>query len=170
MVWGQRHCLKDLRQKSADVFVRILTGFLKRPCVSEIISSTSSLDQTVSLGCEITDFFPPNISVTWLKLREGERDDREEEVIEGGEMWGPIQTQARLYRATATLKRRATNQEKERGGGVGGGIVCRVEHSSLPEPIEKHWKCLDIGMDDFYVQLLDLYSGDFLTDFSTKKT
>lgn len=115
--------------------------------MSEILSSTSSSDQTVSLGCEITDFFPPNISVTWLKLREGERDDREEEVIEGGEMWGPIQTQARLYRATATLKRRATNQEKERGGG--GGIVCRVEHSSLPEPIEKHWKCVDIGMNDF---------------------
>lgn len=164
MVWGQCHCLKDRRQKSADVFVRILTGFLKRPCVSEIISSTSSLDQTVSLGCEITDFFPPNISVTWLKLRGGERDDREEEVIEGGAMWGPIQTQARLYRATATLKRRVTNQEKERGGG-GGGIVCRVEHSSLPEPIEKHWKCVDTGMDDFYVLLLDLYSGDF----STKK-
>lgn len=144
-----------MRQKSADVFVWILTGFLKRPCVSEILSSTSSLDQTVSLGCEITDFFPPNISVTWLKLREGERDDREEEVIEGGEMWGPIQTQARLYRATATLKRRATNQEKERGGG--GGIVCRVEHSSLPEPIEKHWKCVDIGMNDFPTEKIQIF-------------
>uniref|UniRef100_A0A3Q3VTE4 Ig-like domain-containing protein n=1 Tax=Mola mola TaxID=94237 RepID=A0A3Q3VTE4_MOLML len=107
-------------------------GFIKRPRVSEIISSTSSHDQTLTLGCEITDFYPPKISVTWLKLREGEQDDREEEVIEGGEV------------ATAALKRRATFQEKKERG---GGIICRVEHSSLLDPIEKHWKSVDIGMN-----------------------
>lgn len=139
-----------VRRKMADVFPRIFTGFLKRPSVSDVISSASPLDQTVILGCQITDFFPPNISVTWLRLREGERDDREEEVIEGGEMWGPIQTQSRLYRATATLKRRATSQEKkEKGGFGGGGIICRVEHISLQEPIEKHWKSIDIGINLF---------------------
>ncbi|XP_070846570.1 uncharacterized protein [Chaetodon trifascialis] len=116
-------------------------GFIKGPCVSEIVSSTSSPDQTLTLGCEIRDFYPSNISVTWLKLRDGERDDREEEVIQGGEMWGPIQIQPRLYRATATLKRRATNQEiKERGG----GIICRVEHCSLLDPIERRWRNVDI--------------------------
>lgn len=126
----------------AKVFPLIFIGFLKRPSVSEVISSISPLDQTVTLGCQITDFFPPNISVTWLRLREGERDDREEEVIEGGEMWGPIQTQSRLYRATTTLKRR---EKGEKGALGGGGIICRVEHISLQEPIEKHWKCIDIG-------------------------
>uniref|UniRef100_A0A8C4DVP5 Si:ch211-180a12.2 n=1 Tax=Dicentrarchus labrax TaxID=13489 RepID=A0A8C4DVP5_DICLA len=114
-------------------------GFIKRPCMSEIVSSTSATDQT--LGCEITDFHPPNISVTWLKLRDGEQDDREEEVIEGGEMWGPIQTHPRLYRATAILKRRVTNPEKKERG---GGVICRVEHCSLPEPIERHWRNVDI--------------------------
>ncbi|TNN37372.1 hypothetical protein EYF80_052466 [Liparis tanakae] len=88
----------------------------------------------------MTDFYPPNITVTWLKLREGERDDREEEVIAGGEMWGPVQTHPRLYRATATLKRKATSQDKKRGG----GIMCRVEHCSLQEPIEKQWRSVDI--------------------------
>ncbi|XP_028286332.1 uncharacterized protein LOC114451722 isoform X2 [Parambassis ranga] len=116
-------------------------GFIKRPCVSEIVSTPYSPDQTSTLGCEITDFYPPDISVSWLKLREGEVDDREEEVIEGGEMWGPIQTQHRLYRATATLKRRPTNREKKDRR---GGIICRVEHCSLPEPIERHWKNTDI--------------------------
>uniref|UniRef100_H3DCM3 Si:ch211-180a12.2 n=1 Tax=Tetraodon nigroviridis TaxID=99883 RepID=H3DCM3_TETNG len=113
-------------------------GFVKRPCVSEIIGFTTSTDQTVNLGCEITDFYPANVSVTWLKLRDGDHDnEEEEEVIEGGEIWGPVQTHPRLYRATATLKRRATNLGiKERGGGV----ICRVEHCSLPEPIERHWK------------------------------
>uniref|UniRef100_A0A3P8SR47 Ig-like domain-containing protein n=1 Tax=Amphiprion percula TaxID=161767 RepID=A0A3P8SR47_AMPPE len=114
------------------------------PTVSDIVSSTCSSDQTSTLGCEITDFYPPNISVTWLKLREGEQDDREEEVIEGGEMWGPIQTLTRLYRATATLKRRPTNQDiKDRRG----GIICRVEHCSLHEPIVRHWRNGDIGMN-----------------------
>ncbi|XP_044035804.1 uncharacterized protein si:ch211-180a12.2 isoform X2 [Siniperca chuatsi] len=117
-------------------------GFIKRPCVSEIVSSTSFPDQTLTLGCEITDFHPPNISVTWLKLRAGEQDDREEEVIEGGELWGPIQApDPRLYRATAILKRRATNQEKKERG---GGIICRVEHCCLLEPIERHWRNVDI--------------------------
>ncbi|XP_076007856.1 uncharacterized protein LOC143001896 [Genypterus blacodes] len=116
-------------------------GFIRRPNVSDIVSSSSSSDQSVTLGCEITDFYPPNISVTWLKLRDRERDDREEEVIEGGEVWGPIQTHPTLYRATATLKRKGTGEErKERRG----GIVCRVEHSSLLEPIEKHWNNADV--------------------------
>lgn len=112
--------------------------------MSEIVSTPYSPDQTSTLGCEITDFYPPNIVVSWLKLREGEVDDREEEVIEGGEMWGPIQTQNRLYRATATLKRRPTTREKKDRR---GGIICRVEHCSLPEPIERHWKNTDIGMN-----------------------
>lgn len=136
----------------ANVFSWILTGFLKRPSVSEVISSVSSPDRTVTLGCQITDFFPPNISVTWLTLREGERDDREEEPVEGGEMWGPIQTHSRLYRATATLKRTKTSQEKkEKGGSGGGGIICRVEHISLQEPIERLWKCIDIGNKHYWL-------------------
>ncbi|XP_075948895.1 uncharacterized protein LOC142951283 [Anarhichas minor] len=116
-------------------------GFINRPCVSEIVGSGSSPGQTLTLGCEITDFYPPNIRVTWLRLREGEQDDREEEVIEGEEMWGPVQTHPRLFRATATLKREATNQEKRERG---GGIICRVEHCSLQEPVEKHWRNIDI--------------------------
>ena len=127
---------------SAQVSTSSQIGFIKRPNVSEI-HSTSPSDQALTLGCEITDFHPPNISVTWLRLREGEQDDREEEGIEGGELWGPIQTQPRLYRATASLKRRLTNQEKKERG----GIICRVEHCSLLEPIERRWRNVDIGMD-----------------------
>uniref|UniRef100_A0A672JLY1 Ig-like domain-containing protein n=1 Tax=Salarias fasciatus TaxID=181472 RepID=A0A672JLY1_SALFA len=108
-----------------------------QPNVSEIVSSTHYANQASTLGCEITDFYPPSVSVTWLKLREGEEDDREEEVIEGGEIWGPVQVGPRVFKATATLKRRPTNQEKKERR---GGIICRVEHCSLPEPIEKYWR------------------------------
>lgn len=110
--------------------------------MSEIICSTSSPDKSLTLGCEITDFYPPNASVTWLKLREGEQDDGEEEPIEGGEMWGPIQTHSRLYRAAATLKRVPTNQEKR-----GAGVICRVEHCSLLEPVVRRWRNAEMGMN-----------------------
>lgn len=66
-------------------------------------------------------------------------------MIEGGEIWGPIQTEPRRYRATATLKRRARNQEKI---DKRGGIICRVRHCSLQDPVEKHWRNADIGRTD----------------------
>ncbi|XP_062416163.1 uncharacterized protein si:ch211-180a12.2 isoform X1 [Pungitius pungitius] len=121
-------------------------GFIKRPRVSDIVGSGSSPGQALTLGCEITDFYPPTLTVTWLRLREGEQDDGEEEVLEGGEVWGPVQTHPRVYRAAATLRRHAASREKKhRGGGGGaGGVVCRVEHCSLPEPLEKHWRYVDI--------------------------
>lgn len=114
--------------------------------MSEIVSTSYSSDQASTLGCEITDFFPPNISVTWLKLRAGEEDDREDEVLEGGEVWGPFQTHSRVYRATATLKRKALKEDKKDRR---GGIICRVEHCSLHEPIERVWKNADIGMNPY---------------------
>nr|XP_054605686.1 uncharacterized protein si:ch211-180a12.2 isoform X3 [Nothobranchius furzeri] len=111
-------------------------GFIKRPRVSEVVDATNSSDQSLTLGCEITDFYPPNISVTWLKLRDGEADDREEEVMEG-ELWGPVQTHPKLFRATATLKRNTAHQGKTARR---GGMICRVQHSSLHEPIEREWR------------------------------
>lgn len=145
---GQENDAKksDIVRKHTEKTIFFLTlGFSKRPCVSEIISFTSP-DQTLNLGCEITDFYPPNIRVIWLKLRDGDQDDREEEVIDGGEIWGPVQTHPRLYRATATLKRRATNlgkRERDRG------VICMVEHCSLPEPIQRRWKNFELGTNDF---------------------
>ncbi|XP_053721767.1 uncharacterized protein si:ch211-180a12.2 isoform X2 [Synchiropus splendidus] len=112
-------------------------GFIKRPCVSEIVDLMCPSGKSLTLGCEITDFYPPGISVTWLKLRGGEQDDREEEPIEGGDMWGPIETHSRLFRSTAFLTTKKTNLDK---GERGGGIICRVDHCSLHEPIERHWR------------------------------
>ncbi|XP_077406780.1 uncharacterized protein LOC144038291 isoform X2 [Vanacampus margaritifer] len=115
-------------------------GFIKQPRVSDISSATSASDQILTLGCEITDFYPPDITVTWLKVRGGERDDSEDEVMEGGELWGPVEVHPRLHRTTATL-RTANNREKRQRG---GGIKCRVEHLSLQEPIERLWRNVDI--------------------------
>uniref|UniRef100_A0AAY5K401 Ig-like domain-containing protein n=1 Tax=Esox lucius TaxID=8010 RepID=A0AAY5K401_ESOLU len=116
-------------------------GFIKRPHVSEIICSAPSPGQPLTLGCDLTGFYPPDIAVTWVKLRGGEVDDREEEVIDGGEVWGPVLSGPSTYRATATLKKQETKEEKE----TAGGVVCRVEHCSLVEPIERRWRNIYIA-------------------------
>nr|XP_061807652.1 uncharacterized protein LOC133598882 [Nerophis lumbriciformis] len=115
-------------------------GFIKQPRVSDISSTTSTSDQMLTLGCEVTDFYPPDITVTWLKVRGGERDDSEDEVMDGGELWGPMEIHPRLYRITATLKTAHNREKRQRGG----GIKCRVEHLSLQEPIERLWRNVDI--------------------------
>lgn len=123
------------------------SGFIRTPCVAEIVSSASTPGGPLTLGCDIAGFYPPKITVTWIRLTEGQQDDREEEVVlEGGEVWGPIQTQARLYRATAILHpARRREEAKERGGGR-GGVVCRVEHCSLDQPVERRWRNAQLGM------------------------
>ena len=125
---------------------------MKKPCVSEIESCTYSLDQPLTLGCDIKGFYPPNISVTWLKLRAGEQDDQEDDIIEGGDVWGPIQTSPMLYRATATLKSGLTKEDK---GVRGGGIMCRVEHCSLEKPIERCWRSDDVGTYCLFMSTLN---------------
>ncbi|KAG7282767.1 hypothetical protein CRUP_029975 [Coryphaenoides rupestris] len=117
---------------------------------------------------ETRGFYPPNLTVTWLCLREGEQDDREEEVVEGGEVWGPIQTQARLYRATAILHpARRREEAKERGGGgKGGGVVCRVEHCSLDQPIERRWRNAQLAPPSVPLSMSVCWSNEGVGVFS----
>lgn len=83
-------------------------------------------------------------------MREGLQDDREDELIEGAELWGPVQTQPNLYKATATLRRRPSNQEKHQRE---AGIICRVQHCSLQEPIERLWRNVGIGVNHSWVSV-----------------
>ncbi|XP_060794805.1 uncharacterized protein si:ch211-180a12.2 [Neoarius graeffei] len=113
-------------------------GFIKMPTVSEINFAhyPASLQQGhLTLTCSITTFYPPDITVKWLKrCNNAEVEVKKEEGLV--EVWGPIQTQLRTFRATAVLK------EVENGlkdVDKDGEIVCRVEHCSLLGPIERIW-------------------------------
>ncbi|KAL1263786.1 hypothetical protein QQF64_004141 [Cirrhinus molitorella] len=113
-------------------------GFIKRPSVSEIISSplSSSAEGAVALACDITDFYPPEISVRWLhaKANESEEDeDSEREIRDGAELWGPLQTLPRTFRAKALIKELLETRRR-------GEIVCRVMHCSLLKPIDRVWR------------------------------
>ncbi|XP_077080776.1 uncharacterized protein LOC143733095 isoform X4 [Siphateles boraxobius] len=111
-------------------------GFIKKPTVSEIISPPSAEEGPLTLACDITGFYPPEISVKWLHLKGNEieeGEDNEGEIREGAELWGPLQTLQRTFRAKALLK-------VLDGTVRGGEIVCRVAHCSLLKPVERFWR------------------------------
>ncbi|XP_056102006.1 tyrosine-protein phosphatase non-receptor type substrate 1 isoform X4 [Rhinichthys klamathensis goyatoka] len=112
-------------------------GFIKKPTISEIISPLPSAEEgPLTLACDITGFYPPEISVTWLHLKGNEMEegeDSEGEIREGAELWGPLQTLPRTFRAKALLK---ALDDTARGA----EIVCRVAHCSLLKPVERFWR------------------------------
>ncbi|TSK14505.1 Fructose-bisphosphate aldolase A [Bagarius yarrelli] len=110
-------------------------GFIKMPVVSEISCALNPQQGGLTLACRITGFYPPDIAVKWIKQTISEEVEvkKEEGLVE---IWGPIHTHPRTFRATAVLtevENRLRDVDKE------GRIVCRVEHCSLLEPIERTW-------------------------------
>ncbi|XP_057215228.1 uncharacterized protein si:ch211-180a12.2 isoform X2 [Triplophysa rosa] len=118
--------------------IRETRGFIKNPTISEITPSSHpcTMERPLTLACDITDFYPPEISVKWLHLTGYVIEDKEEtkvEIMEGSELWGPLQNLPRTFRTKAILK----NVDKTIRGGE---IMCRVSHCSLLKPIERVWK------------------------------
>ncbi|XP_076856847.1 uncharacterized protein LOC143510883 isoform X2 [Brachyhypopomus gauderio] len=111
---------------------RKTVGFIKKPIVSEImgtVSPSATLQQPLNLVCEITGFYPPDITVKWLKRGKNESGG-EDVVIGAGEVWGPLQTSPRMFKATAVVKDVEKAEE----------VVCKVEHCSVLEPLERVWR------------------------------
>ncbi|KAI5617658.1 hypothetical protein C0J50_22826 [Silurus asotus] len=132
-VWVTVHhmCLKQ-------PITRKTRGFIKKPTVSEITSSLypqSPQTGLLTLACSITSFYPPDIAVKWLKqCNNVEMEVKKEEGLM--EVWGPVQTQLKTFRAMALLtevENRLKDIEKD------AKFVCRIEHCSLLEPIERVW-------------------------------
>uniref|UniRef100_A0A8C1L4K1 Si:ch211-180a12.2 n=1 Tax=Cyprinus carpio TaxID=7962 RepID=A0A8C1L4K1_CYPCA len=139
-------------------------GFIKKPTVSEIISSalSSAEEGPLTLACDITGFYPLEISVKWLHLKGNwteEGEGREREIKEGAEFWGPLQTLSRTFRAKALLKEL---DETARGG----EIVCRVTHCSLLKPIERVWRNTHIVAPSIPRSLSVCWRGDGVGIFS----
>ncbi|XP_058649408.1 uncharacterized protein si:ch211-180a12.2 isoform X2 [Onychostoma macrolepis] len=128
-------------------------GFIKQPSVSEIVCSE---ERPVSFACDVTGFYPPDISVRWLRVKANES---EEEITDGAELWGPLQTQPRTFRAKAFLK---DLRETARGA----EIVCRVMHCSLLKPIHRVWRSTRIVAPSIPPSLSVRWSRDGLGIFS----
>lgn len=125
-------------------FLLLAPGFIKKPTVSEISSArnpSSPHQDLLTLACSITGFYPPGIAVKWLKrCNDQETEVKKEEGL--AEVWGPVQTQPRSFRATAVLAEAENGLEDV---DKDAEIVCRVEHCSLLEPVERVWTKSRVG-------------------------
>lgn len=119
-------------------FHLLVPGFIKKPTVSEISCAyyhSGQQEELLTLACNITSFYPPDIAVKWLKrCNNREMEVKKEEGLV--EVWGPIRMQLRAFKAMAVLTE-VENSLKDLD--KDGEIVCRVEHCSLLEPIVRVW-------------------------------
>nr|XP_015195312.1 PREDICTED: SMH class II histocompatibility antigen, beta-1 chain-like isoform X2 [Lepisosteus oculatus] len=110
-----------------------MSGLVKSPEVSEISASEGTPGQPLTLGCQMSGFYPPEIKVHWLRVHR----DQEEALSEGLALWGPIETHPYIFRASA----QASVPDRGTEGGNGGSLIkCIIEHSSLERPLERQWR------------------------------
>ncbi|XP_069043942.1 uncharacterized protein [Lepisosteus oculatus] len=116
-----------------DPITRESRGLVKSPEVSEISASEGTPGQPLTLGCQMSGFYPPEIKVHWLRVHR----DQEEALSEGLALWGPIETHPYIFRASA----QASVPDRGTEGGNGGSLIkCIIEHSSLERPLERQWR------------------------------
>ncbi|TRY74186.1 hypothetical protein DNTS_004355 [Danionella cerebrum] len=142
-------------------------GFIKKPTISEIISSPFPFALgPLTFACDITGFYPPEISIKWLHHKTdepGEEENGEREIQQGAEIWGPLQMQPRSYRMKAFLK---DMNELTRGS----DIICRVSHCSFLKPVERVWRNIDIVPPSIPSSMSVYWSRDGVGIFSVVLT
>ncbi|XP_051790702.1 uncharacterized protein LOC114662152 isoform X7 [Erpetoichthys calabaricus] len=143
------HSLKDLER--AEFICRVkhdsltleercgeqeIPGLQCRPLVSDIrLFKCDGVGQSCTLSCSIKDFYPKDITVTWLR-----RDMKTGGVVQARSAeWkadiseGETELEDNAYRldskVTFTLMTLSDLEDME--------YVCKVEHESLPKPVEK---------------------------------
>uniref|UniRef100_A0A3P9QJ22 Ig-like domain-containing protein n=1 Tax=Poecilia reticulata TaxID=8081 RepID=A0A3P9QJ22_POERE len=86
------------------------------------VVQTRSTNAPLTLYCDVERFYPEDVSVSWFQNGTALPDPpaTDQNPDRTYKLWGPIQTEPR-----------------------GGGITCRVQHCSLKEPIERHWRNRD---------------------------
>ncbi|XP_076121904.1 uncharacterized protein LOC143102295 [Alosa pseudoharengus] len=110
-------------------------GYIKKPSVSEITSANHN--GALTFSCEVTGFYPPDVCVTWLQLKKTKQTKEAVEVTEGMQVWGPLLTEPRTYRATAVLREPGS---EVKGAEPVDAVMCRVDHCSLQAPVERLWR------------------------------
>ncbi|XP_051790700.1 uncharacterized protein LOC114662152 isoform X5 [Erpetoichthys calabaricus] len=113
-----------------------IPGLQCRPLVSDIrLFKCDGVGQSCTLSCSIKDFYPKDITVTWLR-----RDMKTGGVVQARSAeWkadiseGETELEDNAYRldskVTFTLMTLSDLEDME--------YVCKVEHESLPKPVEK---------------------------------
>ncbi|XP_075175937.1 uncharacterized protein LOC142246771 [Anomaloglossus baeobatrachus] len=116
--------------ETREVYIRD-AGLPWRPTVSEIFTSIMRLNEEVTLRCDISGYFPQNLTMSWLVKERGRN-----EYTPAPNIYQYKMTQDQYsdsgYRSTASLH---FSPSLSRHHGV--WIMCKVTHPSLDAPIER---------------------------------
>ncbi|XP_063285619.1 uncharacterized protein LOC134571347 [Pelobates fuscus] len=129
-----------------------ITDFSWNPEVTEISVPDLTLDKEVTLHCDISKYFPSDLTVTWLQKQKGHT---EYVTLSDNNMYKTTITQDKFhdhtYSCTASLQfvpSLEIHQEVK--------FKCRVEHPSLKKPIEKNTPRLQIMVPPESMERVDL--------------
>ncbi|XP_039620710.1 uncharacterized protein LOC120536433 [Polypterus senegalus] len=111
-----------------------ITGLVQKPKVSEVEVNFIQFYQPCILTCQVSDFYPKEISITWEKKKKMMKG-----LLKCVDEWRPLVTQDgpswNNYRYT--LESRAEFTPQSQADLQDMEFICRVEHSSLRGPVEK---------------------------------
>nr|QTT61906.1 natural killer cell cytotoxicity receptor 3 ligand (B7H6) [Ginglymostoma cirratum] len=109
--------------KQKDTFLQITA----RPKLDRIVCDVEKpvAGECMTLQCQIRSFYPPGITITWLK--QGEK------VTENFEQSEPTLGIDGLYHLTTSVKSTLSRTD------VGKKYTCQVSHESLAQPLEVDW-------------------------------
>ncbi|CAH2307809.1 tyrosine- phosphatase non-receptor type substrate 1-like [Pelobates cultripes] len=138
-----------------------ITDFPWRPEVTEISVPVLTLDKEVTLHCDISKYFPSDLTVTWLQKQTGQTQTlgiTDPGIPEPG-INGAGNNRAGNNRARNT---RAGNNRysvapaclgitPSLSSEQGAQFICRVDHTSLEQPIETRTKPLQIWKSSLVV-------------------
>ncbi|XP_073492245.1 uncharacterized protein [Aquarana catesbeiana] len=124
------------------------------PVVEEIQTPNIFHDTPVTLQCHISEYFPDDITVTWL------RKNKNQEICEETDnMVSNIITPRRgddnTYSCTASLTITPTLSVHQ-----GAEYICRVDHPSLERPIERRTKSLIVKAKPQMVEPIEITMRD----------
>uniref|UniRef100_A0A8C5PUP5 Ig-like domain-containing protein n=1 Tax=Leptobrachium leishanense TaxID=445787 RepID=A0A8C5PUP5_9ANUR len=116
-----------------------------------IVPRQLQCNQSYTLQCQISGFYPDNLTVTWLKHHKGEEETIQLQSNERYQISDLRHEKQRdhTYRCTASLVSIPSYESDD-----GAVFICRVEHPSLKEPIEKRTGPLNVK--DFPPRLGDI--------------
>ncbi|KAM4024168.1 uncharacterized protein ACNLHF_025117 isoform 1-T1 [Anomaloglossus baeobatrachus] len=120
---------QHIQQTTGPIHVSRLPS---RPTVSEIFTPIMRLNEEVTLRCDISRYFPQNLTMSWLVKERGRNDYSPVHENMYQSKRTPDQYSDSGYRSTASLHFRPSLSRHH-----GVWIMCKVTHPSLDAPIER---------------------------------
>ncbi|XP_073492232.1 uncharacterized protein [Aquarana catesbeiana] len=136
-----------------DLSIRV-SEYPWNPVVEEIQTPNIFHGTPVTLQCHISEYFPDDITVTWLRKSQNQEICEESDNMVSKTIT-PRRGDGNTYSCTASLTIIPTLSIHQ-----GAEYICRVDHPSLEKPIEKKTEKLIVMAKPQMVEPIEITMGD----------